>query len=64
MARTPASFRQDDVTRTVRGVEAAGHSVRRLEVRRDGTITVIIDEPAGSEIILQPVSTPPDQIDL
>jgi hypothetical protein len=49
MARTPATFRQDDVTRLWRAAEANGRRVLRTEVRRDGTIVIIHDEPPVPE---------------
>jgi hypothetical protein len=41
MPRAPSSFRQKDVTRTVKAVVAAGMVVRRVEVDRAGKIVVI-----------------------
>jgi hypothetical protein len=44
MARAPASFRQADVTRAVRGVTAAGVTVGRVEVE-PGKIIVHAAQP-------------------
>jgi hypothetical protein len=33
MARRPCPFSQGDVTRAIRGVEAAGKKVRKVEIR-------------------------------
>lgn len=41
MANTPASFKQADVTRAVKGAVAAVLSVGRVEIDRDGKIIVI-----------------------
>jgi len=41
MANRPAPFKQVDVTRAVKGAVAAGLSVGRVEIGRDGTIIVI-----------------------
>lgn len=45
MARGVCTFRQQDVTRAVRAVVAAGVGVKRVEVDKAGKIVVI----AGSE---------------
>jgi len=49
MSRRPASFRQRDLTRAVKGVTAAGVGIARVEVDRAGKITIIaLDaEPPG-----------------
>jgi hypothetical protein len=41
MANRPAQFKQADVTRAVKGAVAAGLSVGRVEIDRDGKIIVI-----------------------
>lgn len=46
MPRPPATFRQDDVTRALRGAARAGCVVRRAEIDRDGKIIL---EMIGSE---------------
>ena len=42
MTTRPASFRQSDVTRAAKGVVAAGLSVGRIEIDRDGKIVVMV----------------------
>lgn len=45
MARS-SSFKQQDVTRAVRGIVAAGVEVQRVEIGNDGRIVVITASPA------------------
>jgi hypothetical protein len=48
MARAPAIFRQQDVTRAFRGAKAAGVRVARVEIDRDGKIVIVTaDELEG-----------------
>jgi hypothetical protein len=41
MARAPSTFRQQDVTRAVRAVAAAGVNIARIEIAKDGRIVII-----------------------
>jgi hypothetical protein len=41
MARAPSAFRQQDVTRAVKAVCAAGVNIARVEVDKSGKITII-----------------------
>jgi hypothetical protein len=43
MAR-PCTFKQQDVTRALRGADAAGCPVRRVEIDRDGKIILVMVE--------------------
>jgi hypothetical protein len=45
-ARTPSTFRQQDVTRAVKAVVAAGVGIGRVEIDKTGKITIIA---AGAE---------------
>ena len=45
MARGPWTFRQQDVTRALRGTVAAGIEVQRIEIHKDGKIIVIVVTP-------------------
>jgi hypothetical protein len=45
MARAPSTFRQQDVTRAVKAVTAAGVDVARVEIDKAGKITIIAVNP-------------------
>jgi hypothetical protein len=49
MPRAPSTFRQQDVTRAVKAVSAAGVHIARVEIGRDGTIVVVTRQPATSQ---------------
>jgi hypothetical protein len=42
MARAACTFRQADVTRAIRAIEAAGQKVRKVEVDKDGKVVIVI----------------------
>ena len=46
MSRAPAIFRQGDVTRAIRAVTAAGQTVARVEIAKDGRIVIVTAETA------------------
>jgi hypothetical protein len=41
MSRAPSTFRQQDVTRAVKAVTAAGVGIARVEIDKAGKITII-----------------------
>jgi hypothetical protein len=44
MARAPSTFKQRDLTRAIRAVQAAGVVGARVEVGKDGKIVVVLGE--------------------
>ena len=45
MAKAAAPFTQSDVTRAVKGAKAAGESVARIKILKDGSIEIDIGKP-------------------
>lgn len=57
MARGPSTFRQQDVTRAVKAVAAAGVDIARIEIDKAGKIVIIPadgaqpkDEPSATGV--------------
>jgi hypothetical protein len=46
MARTPSNFRQQDVTRAVKAVTAAGVHIVRIEIDKTGKISITTADAA------------------
>ena len=47
MARAPSTFRQQDVTRAVKAVAAAGVHIARVEIDKSGKIVIITADATG-----------------
>lgn len=47
------SFKHNDVARLIRAVEAAGKTVTSVTLK-DGVVTALVDEPAGSNAAAAP----------
>jgi hypothetical protein len=45
MPRTPSTFRQQDVTRAVKAVAAAGVDIARVEIDSTGKIVIVTGKP-------------------
>ncbi len=45
MSRAPSNFRQNDVTRALKGARAAGVEIARVEIGKDGQIIVVAGKP-------------------
>jgi hypothetical protein len=50
MARGPCTFRQQDVTRAVKAMTAAGVDVVRVEIDKDGKIVMILGGGRAEEV--------------
>jgi hypothetical protein len=49
MPRAPSTFRQQDVTRAVKAVAAAGVHIARVEIDRAGKIVVVTQQSPTSQ---------------
>jgi len=49
MSRAPQSFKRRDVIRAVEAVKAAGISIARVEVDKDGKIVVVVGKPLSTD---------------
>jgi hypothetical protein len=47
MTRTPSTFRQQDLTRAVKAVAAAGVHIARVEIDKSGKIVIITADATG-----------------
>jgi ABC-type branched-subunit amino acid transport system substrate-binding protein len=48
MARAPSTFRQQDVTRAVKGVAAAGVAIARVEIDKAGKIVIVTADASST----------------
>lgn len=49
MTRAACTFRERDVTRAIRAVEAAGKKIRKVEIDKDGKVVIVIAQDDDSE---------------
>ena len=56
MARAPSNFRQQDVTRAIKGAVAAGVGIARVEIDKAGKIVIVAATATGAN--------PQDDLDL
>jgi hypothetical protein len=56
VSRGPTTFRKRDVTAAVEAVTAAGYEVVKVEIGKDGKISVITTKGA-----IEPIEAPPDR---
>ena len=51
MARAPSTFRQQDVTRAVKAVTAAGVHIARVEIDKTGKIVIITADHGDGQMM-------------
>jgi|SRR5215469_665750 len=49
MSRAPATFRQSDITRAIRAARAAGVDSVRIDITKDGKISIILSGETPKE---------------
>ena len=49
MSRAPSTFRQQDVTKAVKAVAAAGVHIARVEIDKAGKIVIIAKDPTENQ---------------
>src|SRR5262249_294823 len=62
MSRAPFTFKQQDVTRALRGTVAAGIVPKRVEIDRNGKIVVIVGDAAAADEANQARANESDEI--
>jgi hypothetical protein len=50
ISRGPCTFRESDLRRAVRAVEAAGKEVAAIEIGGDGKIRIVVCKPGEQEL--------------
>ena len=53
MSRSPSTFRQQDVTRAVKAVAAAGVGIARVEIDKQGKIIIVAGQPVSKVVTTQ-----------
>jgi len=53
MARAPSTFRQQDVTKAVKAVTAAGVAIARVEIDKQGKIIIVAGQPVSKVVTTQ-----------
>jgi len=49
MSRAPSTFRQQDVTKAIKAVAAAGVHIARVEIDQTGKIVIIAKDPTENQ---------------
>jgi hypothetical protein len=57
MSRAPSTFRQQDVTKAVKAVAAAGVGIARVEIDKEGKIIIVADKADLAENAVSPLDT-------
>jgi hypothetical protein len=50
MTRAPSTFRQQDITKAVKGATKAGMNIARIEIAKDGRIVIITAAEATGQV--------------
>jgi hypothetical protein len=58
MTRAPSIFRQQDLTKAIRGATKAGVDIARIEIAQDGRIVIVAGKSQD-----QTIATPQDDLD-
>ena len=58
MNRAPSIFRQQDLTKAIRGATKAGVDIARIEIAKDGRIVLVVGNSQDQTIV-----TPQDDLD-
>ena len=49
MSRSPSAFRQTDVTKALKAVQAAGYSAARIQIDQNGKIDIVTTNPTPAK---------------
>jgi hypothetical protein len=50
MPRSPCTFRQSELTRALKGAQAAGIEINRIEIDQDGRIIMLLGTPTAAPL--------------